>query len=243
MKLLPILLLNVVTVGAGLVIYDQVRQDETAPVFEDVVATDESILARLDALERGRSDGAPMLQAKGEDPRVLARLDELERRLGSEKPVAMEETASEDAPSGERLAGAPEMSDEGPSEEEVRRFRKLNEAARQMEREEREMRRIDEVLANLEIDLSDKQKTQLGTAYREFQSKRGEMFRKAFATARENNEDMREVMGKVRDDVNQEFASVITNFIPADDAQKISESLNTRGGMSRRMGMGGGRGR
>jgi len=68
------------------------------------------------------------------------------------------------------------------------------------------------------------------------------MFRKAFATARENNEDMREVMGKVRDEVNQEFVSVISSFIPTDDAQKISESLNSRRGGGG-VGLGGRRGR
>lgn len=247
MKLLPILLLNVVVAGAAVVIYDQVSKDAPAPTYESVDVTDAGLLARVEALESARSDAAPMLQSAGADPRVMARLDELERRFGGAAPaVDNQPTVADENVDGGMAAPATSTDGADPSQDEVKRYRKLQQLARQQEREEREMARIEQTLKELEIDLSDKQKEQLGTTYRSFQERRTEMFRSAMTKAREMRDsggtaDWGEVMRETREAVNQEFVSKISSFIPSDDAVKISNSLNTRGPM--RGGAAFGRGR
>jgi hypothetical protein len=254
MKLLPILLLNVVTVGGALVVYDQMRTDPATPSEYGVLTSDTSELeARVASLERRRSDNAPVLQSDGIDDRILDRLDDLERMV-SARPVAVRE-ASESA-GGER---APSMSGEpgadplaatnggeGPTEEAIARYRALEKAARDQERQERERKRIDEALTKLDIRLTDTQKDKLTTAYTAYQERRGEVFRSAMTKAREardagSDANWGEVMAEARNLVQQEFTTEISSFIPADEAQKISESLNTRGNQ-RGVGMAGRRG-
>jgi len=237
MKLLPILLLNVVVAGGAVVIYDQVSKDAPAPTYESMDATDAGLVARIEALESAKAESSPMLQSAGADPRVMARLDELERLFGGAAPAAADQpTVAADDPGDGMAAPAAGTDGNVPGPDEVKRYRKLQQLARQQEREEREMARIDQTLKELDIDLSDKQKEQLGKTYRSFQERRTEMFRAAMTKAREMRDsggtaDWGEVMRETREAVNQEFVSKISSFIPSDDAVKISDSLNTRGPM------------
>ena len=250
MKLLPVLLLNVLTVGAGIVIYDQVKSGDARSGDDYQMLGGESgdLESRVAALERRSRDNAPMLQSDG-GANLAARIDELEKRLEKAPTVVVNE-AVEDAPRTAASTGSPlpAMADiDEPTAEDVAKYRKLQEAARQQERMERERQRIEDTLARLEIDLSDNQKDKLATAYTDFQQRRQEVFRSAMTKAREARDaggeaNWGEVMTEARNTVQEEFTVKISSFIPDADAQKISESLNSRGG-GRTMGMGGRRGR
>ena len=68
MKLLPMLLLNLATVGVALVIYDQVRTEPArTSVVAGIAGADNAALAeRLSRIEAAQT---PQLQASGTNPR------------------------------------------------------------------------------------------------------------------------------------------------------------------------------
>jgi len=240
MKLLPILLLNILTVGAGVVIYDQLRAD-TPTAYDEVALGESDLEVRVAALERDaahmRGESAPMLQSEGADPRLAARIEDLERRLAAAPPPradgpAQPRAAGEDTGGG--MAMPVYLDGEEPSADEVSAYRKLQAAARHQERLEREMKRVDQTLKELEIDLGPGEKTKLASAYMAFQERRSTLFRSAMSKARETREaggeaNWAEVMTEARNAVQQEFTVKISSFIPSADAQRISESLNSRG--------------
>lgn len=243
MKLLPILLLNLLTVAGGVVIYDQLRGDAPEAGYDDVVMSEVDLEARVAALERdvarARSDSAPMLRSEGADPRLLARLADLERRLGAiaAAPVraegSSEASAAADGP-GEGMSLPTYVEGEDPTADQVSAYRKLQAAARRQDRLEREMKRVDQTLKDLDIDLGAGQKSKLASAYMDFQERRSTLFRSAMEKARETREaggeaNWSEVMTEARNTVQQEFSVKISSFIPSADAQRISESLNARG--------------
>ena len=244
MKLLPILLLNVVTVGAGIFIYDQVRTDSADPTEYGVLDADDSALEkRVAALERRAQDNAPMLTSDGGNANLVARLDELERKF-ERAPTAVVEESEDEQPRTASNAGSalPSLDNVAePTPEDVAKYRKLQEAAREAERLERERRRIDETLTRLEINLSDVQKDKLAQAFTSFQDRRREVFSSVRTKANEIREsggepDWRQLMTEAQTTAQNEFTIKISSFIPEADAQKISEGLNTRGGRGGMMG-------
>ena len=239
MKLLPFLLVNLLTVGGGLAIYDQLRADQPAASYDEM--GDGSLEARVATLEReagrGSSDSAPMLQSEGADPRLAARIEDLERRLTAAPSAsaaiaaAAVESANGSAPT---MATPAYLSPDEPSEDQIQAYRKLEAASRKQQRLEREMKRLDATLTELDIDLGAEDKTKLASAYMDFQERRSTVFRAAMTKARESREaggeaNWSEVMTEARNTVKQEFTVKISSFIPSGDAERISESLTTRG--------------
>jgi hypothetical protein len=235
MKLLPILLMNVALVGGGIVIYDQMREDAPATTYAaggidhvDVAGLSE----RIAALE-GR---APGLRATGIDAGLLARLETLESKLAVRAPADsggdVDDTPS--APGTDGDMAMPKL-DDGvePSTDEVRRFRKMMEAAEQLRRDERERDRLLAQLKELEVTLNPKQTDQLISATRDYRSKIGDVWRKSFSGARDagaDREAMREQARQGMETLKEEFAVTINKFIPAGDAQKIVENMGRVGG-------------
>ncbi|MDJ0523162.1 MAG: hypothetical protein QNJ90_13920 [Planctomycetota bacterium] len=234
MKLLPILLINAVLVGGGIVIYDQLRDEGPATSYEasgvDPVEV-QNLRDRIAALE-GRTPG---LKATGIDSNLLARLEKLEGRLASREPMR---SSAPDQPSssGSTDGGMamPELAEgEEPAREDVQRFRRMMEAAEQLRREERERERLLASLKDLEITLSEKQTDQLMTATRDYRRKIGEMWRTAFSGARGPDGDREAAREKARqgmESLREDFAVTINKFIPSGDAQKIVENIGRVGG-------------
>ncbi len=228
MKPLPMLLLNVALVVVALVVYDQLRTEDVRP-RESVLegsAESEAVLARLAALERAR---APTLQATGTDARVLARLAALEEALGPRAP-------SSDAPEdgGPVLTGraptAPLASADEPTDDEIRRFRKLRAAVQQQERMEKIAAHVDERLAKLPIKLSKRQRAKIHAAYSEFRPRIGQIWQQAKEEAQETMKaggtvDRGEIVETTTTKIQQEFAGMIDGVVSSADAESISETL------------------
>ena len=238
MKLLPILLLNVVTVAGGLAVYDQMRSDGPAATEEalsaDFVTQDE--LSR--ALKRvGQS--APMLSATGGESRLAERVAELESRLSAPPaPVRAAPAASEDdAPPVAGGMASPVIAGDEPTAEEVARMRKVMAKAEAQRRAEREIERLDRTLERLEITLNPSQKTKVIAAQAGYRSKIGNVWRSAFAGGGTREESM-DTARKAMEGLRQELTTELTEFMPSGDAQKLSEGMGGMGG-----GFGGRRGR
>jgi hypothetical protein len=222
MKLMPILLINVVTVGAGIALYDHFK-GEPEPAVEtamggldtvDLAALEDRIMERVNA-------GQPGLKVAGTNPSVLARLDALESRAsGAPAPVATESAPGETGSAPAGTFAAPDLAGGTgePTEDEVRRFRKIMERAEEMRRDERDLQRLDGMLTRLEITLDLDQKKKLLTAQRDFRRKVSETWRNAMRDG-----GGRDAARAAMDGLREEFTTEITKFMSIGDAQKISE--------------------
>ncbi len=245
MKLLPLLLINASLVAGGIVIYDQVRSDGPSTTYHeggvDAVAMAE-LTDRIAALE----GGSPTLKASGTNPQILARLEALEK--SGAVSVATNESASDTVADGGTAGSGtpgggmalPDIEEgEAPSADDVRRFRKLQEASDQLRRDERDRERLLATLKELEITLDPKQTNKFISAQRDYRGKIGEMWRKAFSGGRAQGADreaMRETARAGMETLREDFSVTINKFIPSADAQKIIENMNRFGGRGGDMG-------
>lgn len=227
MKILPMLLINLVCVGGGLVIYDQMRGDDSQTTYAESgvdpveFADLQSAVANMKA-----GDHEPALRSSG-DENLLRRLEAIEKRFGAS---AGGTTAAPSAEGGSdnaapNASGSPitVVGEDGPNAEEVRRFRKLMDAANEQRRMEREREQLATLLERLEITMDDKQTDQYLTARRA----RQESMRKVFTGLQRgegvDREAMMEQINAGRAKVNEEFAVVINKFLPSGDAAKLVE--------------------
>jgi len=250
MKILPILLINLAVTGGALVIYDQM-QGEAGSATYDMAGADSVAMAdvetRLARLEKNTA--APALAGAGNEG-ILRRLEALEgSRADSGTRPSESGMASADGPAGSNAGPITTFSDDGDvSDGEVRRFRKLMDAANEQRRLEREREQLASLLERLEIEMDDKQQEQFLTARRARQEKMGQMFRD-LRNNREPGGDREQFMTKInegRAKLNEEFAVQINKFLPSGDAAKLVEHENSnrwggmaRGGPSARGGRGG----
>jgi hypothetical protein len=229
-KLLPILLLNLCTVVVALVVYDQLRSDRAPPAAEigDAGAEDASVLQRLDALEAARR---PTLQVSGADAGVLTRLTALEAALG--EPTSTPSASTEVQPDLEGRtpsSPAPWTASDEPTEEELRRFRKLAAAARARERVEKLAAHVDKRLAKLPIELSTGQRAKIQAAYADFRPRIGEIWAAAKTEAQETMKtggsvDTGELVETTSTRIQQEFVGMIDGIVSAGDAESIAGVL------------------
>lgn len=230
MKMLPFLLMNLVVVGGGIAAYDHLRADDPA-TMTDVAAIDPVDLAAMEdrIVERLNSADQPVLRASGVDPRLTARIEALEKHMGARAPVdagsaSPSSSVSEKPAEGFAMPALSEGGEVEPSEDEVKRFRKIMEAAERQRRDEREAERLQQMLARLEIDLNPEQQKQLLEAQRGFRRKMGETMRTAFQGGG-GREAAREAMEGLR----EEYTTTLTKFLSVGDAQKIVENGGMRG--------------
>ena len=232
MKLLPILVLNLVTVAGALVVYDQLRgePEQAAPDLELAAPDITEIEGRLAALEAARR---PQLQAAGADPRLLERLSVLESaaRLSTATagPSREEPTPTANAPS--TAAGdAPAAAEDEPSAEEIRRFRRLRKAVQFEEAMEKTRARVHTALGRLSLNLSKRQRGKIHAAFTRFQPEIDRIWIDVKAQARATQKaggtpNRGEIVASTTALIQQEFVKTINGVVASADAEAIAEGL------------------
>ena len=122
MKLLPILLINVATVGAGIVIYDQLKDDQMTAVYDDI--GDSGLESRIAALEeRSGKVGIPVehlvVDGGGRNQERVATLEAVPkaqqsdhvRRVGVER-LSLRRLVDANGRVGGGGAGVPDMAEQ-----------------------------------------------------------------------------------------------------------------------------------
>jgi hypothetical protein len=226
MKLLPRLALNVVVVALALVAYDQLRSDAAPETQVNAIdTTDDGLERRIDALETERR--RPRRSAET-DPSVLARLDALEERSA---PAVDRQTAG-DTPAETSAAegGPPKPSLAEPTKAETKRFRQLRDAVRREDAVKKNARRIDAILGNLQVSLTDAQRTKVHNAYAAFQSRVGEIWGEVKARAQETTAnggdvDRATIVADTTAVIQEEFAESLGTIVPPADAELIAAGL------------------
>ena len=236
MKLLPILLLQVVTAAATVVIYDHVRDDDSDASADGplVAAVDTSSLERrLAALEAGRS---PTLTATAPEADLVARIAALEQAL-DDTPlfVAPDEDVAEGSTAPPTIAlGEPTWANRPVTSEEIQRFRKLREATRKQDALEKNRERIDRMLARADIQLSDRQREAVHEAYNAFRPRVDEIWVAAKDRARETiagggEIDRQAFVAETTEVIVQEFAGTLEGAVSSGEAESIAQALMSRG--------------
>ena len=241
MKLLPLVLINLATVGGALVVYDCVRGDpeRTDLTIEDVGIDTSSLEERIGSLEAERR---PSLDAAQTDPRILERLGALERTLGA---LASAPASDVPPPSGdvpglldrrpiEKDGSTPVGSLAEPTPDDIRRFRQLQKAVRREEQIEKNRARINGALDKLALSLTTDQREAVHAAHAAFQHRVTEIWTEAKAQARElivrgGNVDREQVVSETTALIQQEFATTLTDIVPQVEADAIAQTLLGKG--------------
>ena len=248
MKLIPILLINLLSVGAGIFVYDQVREDDAGDVHYTEHTT--TIADSGDA-------PAPMLSGSSAS---AARVDALEKELASLREAfarrhgreAGNAVASTDgdltAPIDLKpVEGADPETGEGGiyDEKTLDTLKSYMEEIRRQDRQERAERGVMRQLERLDIDLTEAQQKAVVDATLTMQRKRGEMFRnvpRGDMSTEEGRQKFREEMQKAGDVLREEYSTTVYSLVPAAEAEKIVEGMSTSRNRSTAMGFGGNRG-
>jgi len=235
MKLVPALLLNVVTVVLAVLIYDQVRgetpgsSDTRALRPADRAADSAEFERRLAALEAVRRES---LRAVGTDAGIferLAALEEAARRDGS-GGLAAEQASDERIPEKEGAA-TPMRKRNEPSESEVLRFRQVREAVRRDDSVKKNQKRVDGALDKLSIRLTKRQRKRVHAALAAFEPRVGEIWTEVKTQARATiaaggEVDRGEIVTSTQALIQKEFAATLTDVVSHEaDAAAIAEAL------------------
>lgn len=243
MKLLPILLVNMLVTGGGLVIYDQLRDDAPAQTpSEDVELSLEPELiedttTRVEQAELIGSGTDSLFRDLEKQKREIAELRGLVAKLvkSGGDISAIEGGTAGPLPSME-LPDLPE--DAEPEDFDERTIRVLRQHLDEIERQRRQERVVEGINRQLErlgVELSDTQRDDVVAATVTMRDKIRDVWRNARGLDEEGRAALREEMTKVQD----EYKTSLYNFLPASDADKIVEGMGNGGG--RAFGMTGGR--
>ncbi|MDF1700089.1 MAG: hypothetical protein P1V36_02885 [Planctomycetota bacterium] len=227
MRVLPLLLMNAALVGLALLAYDQLR--DPAPAgganLDDASALG-ALEERVVALERSK----PVeLRTDGGMTSLRQRIEALEAGLAPARAAAAvpsPETVGRPGVAPSAVTVARPASEE-PTDEEVRRFRRLRDAARARERGDRERERLDKALAKAGIPLAPKQREQVLATQRQFAARRTALWSEAKRRGAEEGADanwptiIRETNGLVR----REFSTQIAGFLSQADADAVAEAV------------------
>jgi len=232
MKLLPLLLLQLATVGVALLVYDQLRHDPppSTPAVESDGIDAPALERRLQALEASRR---PSLTATGTDPRLLERLEALEAAIETPPGTAGQGTETPErtgrAPAEDALPSPTAFADE-PSARDVQGFRKLQAAAKQQERLERNRKRVDGALDKLSLRLSKNQRAKIHTAFSTFQPRVAQIWsevkteaQKTIAAGGDINRG--ELVASTTARIQQEFATSLDGIVSSADAETVAATL------------------
>jgi len=237
MKLFQVILLNVATVTASLVVYDQLQSD----------AADSS----TERASSGRSADSGSLE-------IERRLRALEARIGSQPtagskrstgapaeedptPTESEPTGSQPAPSREREGGdandeSSASIDESPAEEEILRFRQLQEAVRRQNAVKKNWERVDRAIDKAGVNLTPKQRRQVHEAYAAFEPRIlriwGDIKTQARATVEAGGQIDRATLGEqgnaqIQTELSQALSGIVNHQA---DAEAVATALTARGG-------------
>jgi len=231
MKLLPFLLLNLATVGVGIVAYDQLRGGEPqGQVVEGARNEVTALEPRIEALEAERR---PLLGGGGIDPRLLARLDALEAELQARVTTEVSEPVDEVIPTDADPL-VPKAKPDAPTAEEVRRWRRVREAVRREDTLRKNHARFDKALDRLAINLTPRQREKVYAAHAAFEPRIDEIWGGIKAQAQETiaaggTIDGQALRAQGAAQIQQEFAESITGILHAADAEAVAGAMFSRG--------------
>lgn len=228
MKFAPYLLVNVLVVGAGLLVYDTVRQDAPVPAYLPGPS------AGADVEAGSAPAGTPSVVISGADTEFLARrnkarLDELEAALavlrrgsasGSEaggSPSA----GGPGAPAGQGALDLPPVRTGEAAEFDERTLATLKTYMDEIRRREEEQRRRESVtqeLARLDVQLSESQTDAVIDATLTYQDKARDLMRQGFERTEDGQARRREAFEGLRN----EYVSVVHSLVPTAEAEKIT---------------------
>lgn len=227
MRVLPLLLMNAAVVGLALLAYDQLRDQAPAggANLDDASALS-ALEERVVALERSK----PVeLRTDGGMSSLRQRIEALEAGLATARAAAAvpsSETVGRPgvAPSSETVArpGSAE-----PTDDELRRFRRMRDAARAKERGDKERKRLDLALAKAGIPLAPKQREQVLATQKQFAARRTELWGEAKRRGAEEgaNADWPTIIRETNGLVRREFSTQIAEFLPQADADAVAEAV------------------
>ena len=234
MKILPFLLLNVLTAAGAIVVYDQMQDD---PVPHDTALGDVDTSAlerRLDKLEARR----PQLETRGVDGGVLERLVALESAARIPAPSADESEgpvldgeARPSLKSDEPFAAGSEWE---PTAQDVVWYRRLRRAVERDDRIKKNAERVARALEKLALNLNEKQHTGITAAFTDFQPRIRQIWDQVKVEAQATiaaggTVDRREIVTSTTALIQQEFAATITDVVPQADAEAVAEALMAKG--------------
>ena len=227
MKLSQVLLVNVATVAVALFAYDQVREVASVPSKGRATTS--------------RSAGAAALEARVHalevEARALREAAGAERRMPDqmEAPERVVESGAEPDRAIDRGPAAKDPGTGKPTAEDVGRFRRLQDAVRRENNIKKNMKRVDNALDKLSINLTPAQRKGVHTAVAEFEPNIvriwGEVKTEARATIEAGGEvDRGQLVSSTQTRIQTEFAATLTDIVnhPA-DAQAIAEAMHPGG--------------
>jgi len=231
MKLIQMLLINVATVAVALFVYDQVRDDESGASKGRAAVSRSTEQAEL----------AARVHALEVEARALREAASAERRMPKQVHAPESSAEAKAAPAAE--AGAPIdrgvalaiPNDDPPTEEEVKRFRRLQDAVRRENSIKKNRKRIDSALDNLSINLTPAQRKRVHAAVAEFEPNIvriwGEVKTEARATVEAGGEvDRGQIVSSTQTRIQTEFAATLTDIVNHQaDAQAIAEAVHSGG--------------
>jgi len=234
MKLFQVLFLNVATVAIALVVYDQLQGDSSGSSTDRASSTRSAdsgsleIERRLRALE-ARSGSQPAARSSGAPTGEVP------------LPTSSAPTGGLPAPIREREGGdandeASAPIDKEPTEEDIRRFRQLQEAVRRQNAVKKNWERVDRALNKAGVNLTPKQRRQVHEAYADFEPRImricGEIKTQARATVEAGGEIDRAALGEQANaQIQTEFAATLTGIVNHQaDAEAVATALTARGG-------------
>lgn len=232
MKVLPLLLLNLATVGVGILVYDHLRDDSVEPGagVSEVRSESASLEPRVEALEAERR---PMMGGGAMDPRVVKRLDALEEMLREQEKSAASTTLPADGEESPADAEAKRADPDQLSEAEVKRWRKVRDAARRLDTLEKNRKRFDLALDKLSIPLTPRQRDKIHAAYAAFEPRVSEIWREIKTQAQETvaaggTADRKTLVQQGMAQIEQEFAGTLTGIVHAADAEAVAGAVISR---------------
>ena len=231
-----VILISLLSVTAGLVVYDTIRADDPvqAPI-NDVY--DGSVTA--DPNERFEPE--PELKGLGFES-LMVRVDRLEREnealkaLLSKAHVGKIASDGSISPAGDTPAFELPVVAEGESETDfdedfMRSFRAAMEKVETDRRRERVLDGLNRQLDRLGVELSDDQRKQVVDSTLSYRERTREMWREL---PRGSDEATREERRQAFEVVRDEFSTTIYNMVPSAEAEKIVEGMGRGIGFSSR---------
>ncbi len=244
MKMLPLVLVNLATVGAGIVAYDQfARPNDRRPADDTLIVGGEDrgtleLDARLAALERREPalvgaprpelDRAAVIEILRSE---LARSAAVGPRSGGDSAVVVPATPS-GIPEGLDAESLPDELVAAYGDPEIARFRSLYETVQAMERAEREAEREREMtkrmtarIDQLNLGLSDDQKAEILAAAAAMRTARNELFQRM-----RNGDADRSQLGAAMEMEQARLKSVIGRYVArSDDADRVAAIVGAGG--------------
>jgi hypothetical protein len=238
------LLINLATVGGGILVYDLVRKDPPAsgsPVDVAPLAPREE-----PAAEPPPSEGPRLAGAQTEE--LLRRIEGLERRVRDAESMPRSVAVVDDA--GNRIPGvtptAPVETDGGSDDtdergeprsafdpRQVQDFRALLEEVEKQRQEERRVEQIKNQFTRMDVQLTDDQQKSVIAETLRYRERVADAFRQAT-----QDKSTREQRTAVMESLRMDYEVTVRRLVPEAEAQKILEGMTDRPGVRR--GGGGG---